>query len=566
MEVNMRPHLLQKLFEPRSVALVCEGLQPGSVAALALSQLRAGGFTGELLVVCSGGSDDCELPVYTSFAAVGRVIDLAVIVLPSMKVPAQLRDCAEQGCHAVVLLAPDGGEREQRRPGFAAEIVDIARTHDISLLGPDSLGVARPAAGLSAIAAHSQVRAGSVALLAQSVGFTSALLDWAQSNGFGFSLVAAPGAAVGVNYGDLLDYLSVDPKTRSVLVYLERIDDARSFLSGLRMAARVKPVIVLKSGRTASGSAGELAADRVFDAAIARAGAVRVNTVHQLFTAARALKAGTRVRGQRLGIVSNASGPALMAADRAPRRGVVLAPPSADSLQSIRSAVPGARQLGAAVDLLGEASPAAYAAATTALLADAALDALLVLLTPQHGTDSLACARAVIDAAAASRKPLLACWMGQDLVAPARQALDDAGVLQFTSPERCLDAFAYLAAYERHQTALLQAPPPRSVQSPADVQGAQLMIEDAIRQQHRRLTGSEAKALLSAFHIPVEHSINVSSASDALVAAENPGAAGHPAREYAGYAGGRCGPSTAERARRALGAQRLPRAARGDAA
>lgn len=519
----MRPHVLQKLFEPRSIALVCENLTPGSSASLALAQLEAGGFEGRLVIVCRDPTGKDDRVTHTSFAEIRDFIDLAVFVLPTHRVPAQLRAAADHGCRAVVLLAPDGGEREQRRPGLSSEILDVVHTHGIALLGPDSLGVMRPSVGLNATIAHSQVRPGSVALLAQSVGFSSALLDWAQSNTFGFSLVATPGGALGVNFGDLLDYLSVDPQTRSVLVYLERISDARTFLSGLRTAARVKPVIVLKAGRAASADASDLAADRVFDAAIARAGAVRVNTVHQLFTAARALVAGTRVRGPYLGIISNASGPAMMAADRAVRRGVGLAEPSPLSMSNITTAVPGARLIGQAVDLLGDAGAGAYDAATRTLLADSAYNAVLVLLTPQRNTEAVACARAVVEAAASSRKPVLACWMGQNQVADARRILGEAGILQFTSPERCLDAFAYLAAYERHQTVLLQAPAPQSVQRPPDVQGAQLMIEDAISHRRDRLTISEGKALLSAFHVPVQHSINVTSQSDALVAAETLG-------------------------------------------
>jgi acetyltransferase len=335
--------------------------------------------------------------------------------------------------------------------------------------------------------------------------------------------VATTGGSLGINFGELLDYLSVDMQTRSVLVYIERISDARTLLSGLRMAARVKPVIVLKSGRAASESRHEMAADRVFDAAIARAGAVRVNTVHQLFTAARALMAGTRVRGPCLAIVSNASWPAMMAADRAVRRGVVLAQPSPLSMSNISTAVPGARVVGESVDLLGDAGPEAYGVATGTLLADKAYNALLVLLTPQRGTDPAACARAVVEAARTAQKPVLACWMGQNLVEEGRRILAEAGILQFTSPERCLDAFAYLAAYERHQAALLQAPAPQSAQQPPDVEGAQLMIEDAMSQRRERLTVSEAKALLSAFHIPVRHSINVTTPGDALVAAETLG-------------------------------------------
>jgi acetyltransferase len=518
----VRPHVLQTLFEPRSVALVAEGFPANSRAAAVLERLRGGGFDGELLIVGAGLECPADLQRVSDCADLARAVDLLLLLLPLKKVPAQLRAAAEQGCRAAVLLAAEGGERERRAPGVAAEILDICRSYDISLLGPDSLGVIRPGAGLQATVARSTVAAGRVALLTQSVGFSAALLDWAQSNAFGFSLVASPGGGLGVDFGAMLDYLSVDAQTRSIMLYVEHVSDARAFLSGLRAAARVKPVVVLKSGRTA-GSGGELSADRVFDAAIARAGAVRVNTVHQLFTAARALMAGTRVAGPRLAIVGNASGPATMAVDRAARRGVLLESPPENCWQEIHAASVAARACGPAVDLLGSATASDYAAATQALLACADYDGVLVLLTPQASTDVDACAAAVAEVAAKARKPVLACWMGQDLVAGARRQLAQAGVLQFTSPERCLDAFSYLAAYERHQAVLLQAPPSAPVQSPSDVAGAQLMIEEALSHRRLRLTASEAKALLAAFRIPVLQSLNVHSASDALLAAETLG-------------------------------------------
>ncbi len=518
----MRSHLLEKLFEPRSVVLVADSFEDGSAAALVRSQLAAGAFAGDLSFICLG-EQPAQMPeARGSFADLGGAVDLAVMVLPSAKLPEQLRACGEEGCGAVLLLAPDGGEREQRHPGLNAEIRDIAHRYGMALLGPDSLGIVRSSAGLNATVSHSRVAPGQVALIAESAGFSSALLDWAESNRFGFSLVAMPGASADLNVGDLLDYLSIDAQTRSVLLYIERVVDARSFLSGLRAVARVKPVIVLKSGRRPSGTATQ-AADRVFDAAIARAGAVRVNTVHQLFTAARALIAGTRVKGPRLCILSNAAGPAMMAEDRALRRGVVVAPPSQESLEKLMASVPGSRVVGASIDLLGDADAAAYGQAVSTLLGDSEFDALLVLLTPQRSTDAMACARALIGAVHGARRPVLACWMGQSRVSAARDALREAGILQFTSPERCLDAFAYLAAYERHQAVLLHAPPSQGAQSAADITGAQLMIEEAISHRQGQLTLSEAKALLSAFHMPVPHSLNVHAPGDALIAAETLG-------------------------------------------
>lgn len=500
----MRSHPLEHLFEPRSLVLVCENLAPGSAAARVRSQLERGGFSGDLSVICTAGLSEGAPAVYTSFAQMGRASDLAVMVLSATALHAQLRACGEAGCSAVLLLAPDRGEQEARGADFVGEIRDIARRYALVVLGPDSLGLARPSAGVNATLSHSQLGSGHVALIAESAGFSSALMDWADSNRFGFSLVASLGASAVVTIGDLLDYLSIDAQTRSVLVYLERVVDARSFLSGLRALARVKPVIVLKSGRGSPSCAAEAAADRVFDAAIARAGAVRVNTVHQLFTAARALMAGTRVRGPGLGIVTNAAGPARMASDRAARRRVLLPRPGSATLAAITATVPAARLAGTAIDLLGDAGPSDYKTAVTALVADPGFDALLVLLTPQHASDTLGCAQAVIEATRGVKKPVIACWMGQSRVAKAREALQGSGVLQFTSPERCLDAVGYLAAYERHQAALLQAPPSRDRQSPADVAAARRMIDDALRSQ-RQLTKAESVALVDAFRVPLQH-------------------------------------------------------------
>jgi acetyltransferase len=519
----MRTKALDKLFAPRSLALLTDGaVEEGTAAAALLGRLLAAGFPGEITVVSprapailpTGAGHEQELE---------QAVDLALLLLPLSASPMALRQLAEIGCAAAVLLSPSGGERGPYSRSVLQELADIARSHDMALLGPDSLGVLRPAAKLHAAVVEGELRAGNVALLTRSLGFGSALLDWAEANVLGFSLVASPGD-LGVDEGDLLDYLSMDAGTRGVLLCLERVPDARPFISGLRAAARVKPVVVLKSDRGASSGDAYSLSDHVFDAAIARAGAVRVNTVHQLFTAARALMAGIRVAGPRLAILGNASAPSIMAADRAARRGVVLAPPEETLWAALRSAVPGARLAGPAVDLLGDAGPEAYAAAASALLTAPGYDGLLVLLTPQPQTDPLACAEALIQSLGErQRRPVLACWMGQNRVAAARERLTQAGILQFSSPERCLDAFAYLAAYERNQAVLLQAPPPSANRAAADVAGARLMIEEALSQRRGRLTASEATAVLTAFHVPVLNTLAAHSPGDALVAAETLG-------------------------------------------
>jgi len=517
----LKKHYLHKLFEPRAVAVVGASDRLDAVGGRVLHNIMEGGFEGELYPVNPNREEVQGRRAWPRVSAISRPVDLAILAIPAASVAAALRDCADSGVGAVIVMSAGFGEVGSAGAGLQAELVDIARTYDLPLLGPNSLGVLRPAWKFNASFAKSRSKPGKVALLAQSVGFCNALLDWADSNSFGFSAVASPGAASDVDFGDLLDFLSVDASTHSVLVYVERITDPRAFLSGLRMTARVKPVIVLKSGRH-DDLQGDLG-DRVFDAAIERAGAVRVNTVHQLFTAARTLLAGTRIAGQRLAVVSNAGGPGRMAADRAWRRGVTLAAPNAGTHSALRSLMPTHWQPENPLDLLGDAGPDRYAAACRALLEDPGVDGLLVLLTPQGMTDPEACATAVLEATKGARKPVVACWMGQDLVARSREMLANARLPHFTSPERGVDAFAYIAAYRRNQAVLLQVPPPLSEQRPPDIDGARLMIENALGERREALTTTEAKALLRAFRVPVSPAINASSPADALVAAETLG-------------------------------------------
>ncbi|MCB1772519.1 MAG: bifunctional acetate--CoA ligase family protein/GNAT family N-acetyltransferase, partial [Gammaproteobacteria bacterium] len=333
-----------------------------------------------------------------------------------------------------------------------------------------------------------------------------------------------------IGFGDVLDYLAVDPETRSILLYVEGISDARSFMSGLRVAARLKPVIVVKSGRNESGTRASvshtgtlLGSDNVFDAAIQRAGAVRVMSVSQLFAAAQTLASGTRVEGPRLAIVTNGGGPGVMAADRACDLDVPLAELAPATIDKLSEVLPAHWSHSDPVDILGDADSERYRAATSIVLNDNNVDGLLVLLTPQAMTDPTACAEGVIAAAREGSKPVLACWMGEKLVSDGRQRFAEAGIPQFTSPEAGVDAFGYLACYRRNQKALLQAPEPLSKHQVPDVEGARLIIEHAMGERRYTLSNAESKAVLKAFHIPTSPSINVNSAADALVAAEGVG-------------------------------------------
>jgi acetyltransferase len=441
-----------------------------------------------------------------------------------------MRQCGDHDIGAVVVLSAGFAEVGKQGLTLQNEIVDLARTHGIPLVGPNCLGMIRPRVGLNATFAKSGAQTGHVALVAQSGAFCTALLDWAESNGFGFSAVASLGATADVGFGDVLDYLALDPATKSILLYVEGVSDARSFMSGLRVAARLKPVIVVKSGRNESGSRAAashtgalMGADAVFDAAVQRAGAVRVTTVDELFSAARTLASGTRVEGPRLAILTNGGGPGVMAADRASDLAVPLAAFSPTTIEGLGKALPAHWSHSNPVDILGDADSARYRAATEIILADSQVDGLLVLLTPQAMTDPTACAEAVIAAASKVHKPLLACWMGENLVEEGRRRFADAGIPHFNSPEGGVDAFGYLACYRRNQKALLQVPAPLSKHRRPDVEGARLVIEHAMSEGRSTLSNTEAKAVLSAFHVPTSPSANVTSAGEALVAAEGIG-------------------------------------------
>ncbi len=526
----MKDHYLKSIFEPESIAVVGATERENSVGNQVLLNVIEGGFKGKIYPVNPKHEEVRNLQCYPSLSDIDHPIDLVVICIPARHIPSVMHECSQHQVRAVIVLSAGFAEIGKKGESLQSEIVDIARTYSIPLLGPNCLGIIRPRVGLNATSAKSSARKGHVALVAQSGAFCTALLDWADSEGFGFSAVASLGATADVGFGDVLDYLSGDPETHSILLYVEGISDARSFISGLRVAARLKPVIVVKSGRNETGSraavshtAALIGNDNVFDAAIQRAGAVRVTTVSQLFAATQTLASGVRVEGPRLGIVTNGGGPGVMAADHAADLPLPLAELSDESIAQLSKILPEHWSHSNPVDILGDADSRRYEEATRIVLADKNVDGLLILLTPQGMTDPTACAKGVINAAKKSKKPILACWMGETLVATGRQLFSKAGIPQFRSPEAGVDAFGYLACYRRNQKALLQAPYPLSRAKEPDVEGARLIIENALNERRTILSNTESKAVLRAFQIPTSPSINVNSAADALVAAENVG-------------------------------------------
>ena len=470
-------------------------------------------------------------PAYASLASLPAPPDLAVIATPARTVPGIIAEAGEAGVKGAIVLSSGFAEAGAAGRALQDEMLAAARRHGVRILGPNCLGAMRTDVGLDASFARTPARAGSIALVSQSGAICSALLDWAKGAGVGFTSVVSLGAAADVDFGEILEFLLADPATQSVLLYVEGIRDARRYVSALRAAARVKPVVALKVGRFASGSKAAsshtgalVGADDVFDAALRRAGTVRVKTYTQLFAAARILATPRLPQGERLAIVTNGGGPGVVAADSASENGVPLAVLSDSTMATLDAKLPVQWSRGNPIDIIGDAPAALFGAATAAALADPNVDALLAMYSPVAVTAPDAAARAVALEAAKSTKPVLAAWLGDIGANASRAYLEAQGIANFYTPENAVEAFSFLCAYRRNQAQLLQAPLARDVHEPQpDLARADSIFAHAVRENRTLLAEHEAKALLAAFGLPVPASIVARTRDEALEAARSIG-------------------------------------------
>ncbi len=527
----MGPHYLDRLFTPRAIAVFGAGTRPDSVGAKVYENILAQGFAGPVYPINPKHERVGDQRCYAGIADIGNPVDLAVIATPAATVPAILRECGEHGVRAAIVISAGfaetrSGQGEQLQRAMLSE----ARRYGIRVLGPNCLGLLRPDSHLNATFSKNTAQPGSLALVSQSGALCTAILDWALVHNVGFSAVVSLGSAADLDFGDVLDYLALDPHTRSILLYVEGVRDARSFMSGLRVAARMKPVIVVKAGRHAEGTRAAVShtgalvgADDVFDAALRRAGVVRAMTIEQLFAAAQLLSTHRRVRGNRLSIITNGGGAGVMATDRAVDLGVSIAQLGESTVTRINEAMPPHWSHGNPVDILGDASPERYRVAVQACLDDKGVDGVLVMLAPQAMTAPVDAAQAVVAAASNTDKPVLACWMGEDQVEPAWRLFAEHSIPTFASPEASVEAFAYLATHHHNQQLLMQVPAPLARSSEPDIDGAQMIIDGALAEGRTLLSIAESRAVLAAFGIPVMPAMQAHSANEALIAAESVG-------------------------------------------
>lgn len=526
----MGPHYLSRFFTPKSVAIVGASERENSVGHRLLLNMQEAGFKGRLVPVNNKRDQILGLKTYPDLQAVPGDLELVVIATPAASVPGIVRQCGEKNVTAVIIITAGFSELGAEGSRLQQQVLDIAHRYGIRIIGPNCLGVICPSGQLNATFGDGRVKEGNLALLSQSGAICTAILDWAQTQGIGFSTVVSMGGAADIDFGEVLDYLATDSKTTGILMYVEGIRDARRFLSGLKAAARLKPVILIKSGRHETGRKAAMShtgamvgGDSVFDAAIARCGVVRAYSITELFSAARVLANNYVVKKNRLAIITNAGGPGVMSTDRAEDVGIPLAELSTSSIDALNKVLPEHWSHANPVDILGDATPERYQKALEICLDDKNIDGVLAILTPQAMTNPTQVAQCIIDGAKTSKKPVLASWTGGARVQDGRNLFANSKVAHFSTPEVAVDAFSFLANYAQNQILLKQIPSPLDELARPDVEGSRLIIERVLSEGREILTAQESKAILAAFHIPITQTTKVANARDAMIAAESMG-------------------------------------------
>jgi acetyltransferase len=518
----------EQLFKPKSIAVFGASDRTGSVGATVTRNLLEGGFAGPIYPVNSNHEEVAGRRAFRDVASLPDAPDLAVIATPPVTVPGIIAALGERGTKSAVVLTAGLNAAASAGGGTLSQaMLDAARPHLLRIVGPNCVGILVPGLGINASFAHVGALPGNLAFVSQSGGLTTAVLDYARSRGIGFSHFVSLGDAADVDFGDMLDYLAGDPGTRAILLYIEAVRDARKFMSAARAAARNKPVIVVKAGRAAEGAraaashTGALAgSDVVYDAALRRAGMLRVDTVLQLFDAVETLGRARPAVGDRLAIITNGGGPGVMATDALVASGGKLAVLSPETLAKLDGFLPPTWSHGDPVDIIGDAPVARYEGALTTLVDSPEADAVLFMHVPTAVVSSAEIARTCAPLAARGR--VFACWLGGGGLDEARRVFEGAGIPTYVTPEQAVTGFMQTVNYRRNQEALMQTP--RSLpEFLPDTRTARDAIDAVLAQGRELMSEPEAKRLLAAYGIPVVRTALARSINDAVRLAEEIG-------------------------------------------
>ena len=502
---------LDAMFAPRSVAVIGASSRAGTVGRSVLENLLHGGFQGKVYPVNAKNPEVLGLKAYKSVRDLSEPVDVAVVCTPAATVPQLIADCVDARTKSAVVIS--AGFREHGAEGIALEnqIQEQLRRTAMRLVGPNCLGIMNPTIGFNATFAKDTPKAGSVAFLGQSGALLTAILDWSQREQVGFSAIVSTGSMLDVGWGDLIYQFGDDPHTKSILIYMESVGDARSFMSAAREVALTKPILVIKAGRSqaasraaASHTGALTGSDEVLDAAFRRSGVLRVHNIADLFYMAEVLGRQPRPKGPRLTILTNAGGPAVLATDSLVNNGGELAEVSPESMKRLDEFLPPHWSHNNPIDVLGDADSERYARALEIASQDPNSDGLLVILTPQGMTDPLQIAEGLKPYAKQFGKPVLASWMGGNSVAAGEAALNSAGIPTFPFPDTAARAFTYMWRYTYNLRGLYETPTLAEDSELGNAARDQVeqIIQNSRKQGRLLLTELESKQLLSLYGIP----------------------------------------------------------------
>lgn len=523
---------LDAIFAPRNVAVIGATERPGSVGRTILWNLISSPFGGTVFPVNPTRSSILGIRAYPKIADVPEKVDLAVIVTPARTVPGVMQECADQGIKGVIIISAGFKETGPEGVELERQILEIARAYEMRVIGPNCLGVMNPISGLNATFAAAMARPGNVGFISQSGALCTAVLDWSFKENVGFSAFVSIGSMLDVGWGDLIDYLGRDERTQSIVIYMESVGNARSFLSAAREVALRKPIIIIKAGRTdaaahaAASHTGSLTgSDEVLDAAFRRCGVLRVDNISHVFYMAEVLAKQPRPKGPRLTIITNAGGPGVLATDALILGGGELARLSEQTVQALNDLLPPHWSHNNPIDILGDAGPELYAKTLEIAGQDPEGDGLLVILTPQAMTDPTQTAEALRRFEGAFDKPLLASWMGGPDVAAGVAILNRSNIPTFDFPDTAARIFNYMWQYTHNLRAIYETPmlPLDSYAETPDRALVENIITKAREEGREILTEHESKQVLAAYYIPTVQTQVAATEQEAVTQAEEIG-------------------------------------------
>ena len=524
-------HPLDAIFAPHSVAVIGASERQGSIGRAVLWSLVSSPFGGTVYPVSEKHASVLGIKAYRTVDDIPERVDLAVIVTPADTVPGVIGQCIAAGVRGAIVISAGFKERGEHGKELERQILEQLRDSKLRVIGPNCLGVMNPVSGLNAtFASNSMARAGNVAFLSQSGALCTAILDWAQQELVGFSAFVSIGSMLDVDWGDLIDYLGNDPRTHSIILYMESVGDARSFLSAAREVSLSKPIIVIKAGRTeaaahaAASHTGTMAgSDEVLEAAFRRCGVLRVNTIADLFYMAEVLSKQPRPKGPRLAVVTNAGGPGVLAADSIIAAGGELAELSPATMEQLNQMLPPHWSHNNPVDVLGDALPDRYAKTVELVAADTSNDGVLAITCPQGMSHPTLTAEKLMPFAKGLGKPVLACWMGGAEMTPGIQILNRAGIPTFPYPDTAARIFYYMWRHDYLLRGLYETPIlPHGADGP-DRERAEEIIQRVRQSGRTLLTEPESKELLACYGIPTAPTLEAHSAEEAVAKAEEIG-------------------------------------------